>query len=90
MTLTVKLDEEDRHRLDVLITVLNVSNQSEVVRKLINERYEQLKSEKTLAERRGGHPVHLLEGPINLSSREARKRAVTDALDAKRARRRSK
>lgn len=90
MTLTVKLDDQDRHRLDVLIAALNVSNQSEAVRQLINERFEQLKIENTLAERRGGHPKHLLQGPADLSNRETRKRIVQETLDAKRARRRSK
>lgn len=87
MTLTVKLDERDENRLAALL-VANRCDKSELVRKLINEEFERLQTEKTLLERRGGHPQHLLHGPANLSERPTRKTIIADKVRAKASRRR--
>ncbi|MBC7997655.1 MAG: hypothetical protein IAF58_06920 [Leptolyngbya sp.] len=66
---------------------MRIGNQSDVVRMLINEKFESLQAEKTLVERRGGHPQHLLNGAPNLSERSSRKSALSEKLSAKAARR---
>jgi hypothetical protein len=90
MTLTVKLDEQDQARLEYLKQFMNAATQSDAVRKLINERFSQLQGDKTLVERRGGHPEHLMRGGATLSARGNRKAAVSKEIEAKLARRRSK
>lgn len=90
MTLTVKLDNQDRDRLEVLKAFMKVSNQSEAVRKLINDRFTELQAGKTLMERRSGHPQHLMPGGAGLSERANRKTAVAKHIAAKIAQRRSK
>jgi hypothetical protein len=90
MTLTVKLDEQDQARLEYLKQFMNAPTQSEVVRKLINERFSQLQADKTLVERRGGHPGHLMRGGSGLSERQNRKATVAKQIEAKLGRRRSK
>jgi hypothetical protein len=90
MTLTVKLLQQEQMRLEALIVAMQVGTQSDAIRALINEKFEALQVEKTLAERRGGHPQHLLQGDANLSDRETRKSAVARKVASKAARRRSK
>jgi hypothetical protein len=90
MTLTVKLADQEQTRLDVLMATMQAGTQSDAVRKLINEKFESLQADKTLLERRGGHPKHLLDGSANLSSRAARKAVVAEKIVAKTSRRRSK
>ncbi|CAN5478575.1 hypothetical protein BH10CYA1_BH10CYA1_56790 [soil metagenome] len=87
MTLTVKLAEQERNRLAAIATAMNAENQSEVVRMLINEKFESMQADKTLVERRGGHPQYLLDGASNLSERDVRKAVVAKNLAAKSARR---
>jgi len=87
MTLTVKLAEQEQNRLDVIAAVMKAGNQSDVVRALINEKFESLQAEKTLVERRGGHPKYLLEGAPVLSESSSRKSTVAGKVAAKAARR---
>lgn len=83
MTLTVKLAEQEQNRLDVIATAMKTGNQSDVVRALINEKFESLQADKTLVERRGGHPQHLLDGEQCFSERSNRKSVIADKLAAK-------
>ena len=87
MTLTVKLADEEKSRLNVIVAAIHSSNQSEAIRTLINEKFEALQAEMTLVERRGGHPKNVLNGAGNNSKRENRKSAIDEVLAAKVARR---
>lgn len=87
MTLTVKLADQEQRRLEVIIAALHCANQSDAVRALINEKFEALQADKTLLERRGGHPKYLLNGNTDLSERVNRKSAVSKKLAAKSAKR---
>ncbi len=87
MTLTVKLAKQEQERLDVIATAMNNANTSDVVRALINEKFEALQADKTLVERRGGHPQHLLDGAPSISERTNRKAVIAEQLTAKRTRR---
>jgi hypothetical protein len=87
MTLTVKLAEQEQNRLNVIATAMKAGNQSDVVRALINEKFESLQSEKTLIERRGGHPTYLLKGGPKLSDRGTRKSTIAEKMAAKAAKR---
>ncbi len=83
MTLTVKLAKQEQSRLDAIAAAMQTSNQSEVVRMLINEKFESLQSDKTLVERRGGHPQYLLDSAPGLSERSMRKKIIAKKLSAK-------
>lgn len=87
MTLTVKLAKQEQERLDAIATAMNSASTSDVVRALINEKFEALQADKTLVERRGGHPQHLLDGDPSLSERTNRKSIVAEKLADKAARR---
>jgi len=87
MTLTVKLADQEKKRLEVIATAMKAGNQSDVVRALINEKFEALQADKTLVERRGGHPRYLLDGTQCLSERSSRKSVITEKMAAKAARR---
>ena len=87
MTLTVKLADQEQSRLEVIIAALHSANQSDAVRTLINEKFEALQADKTIVERRGGHPKILLNGAANLSERAHRKSVFAEKLAAKAARR---
>ncbi|CAN5392265.1 hypothetical protein BH11CYA1_BH11CYA1_17160 [soil metagenome] len=87
MTLTVKLAEQEQNRLDVITATMNAGSQSDAVRTLINEKFESLQANKTLVERRGGHPQYLLDGDSGLSERSSRKAAISKKLATKAARR---
>lgn len=87
MTLTVKLAEQDQNRLEAIAAVMKAGSQSDVIRILINEKFESLQADKTLVERRGGHPEYLLAGTANLSERITRKGVIAAKLAAKASRR---
>src|SRR5262249_26460539 len=72
MKLTVKLTDQEKGRLEAIAVAMQC-NQSDVVRTLINEKFDSLQFGKTLLERRGGHPKYLLDSPANLSERSNRK-----------------
>ena len=53
------------------------TEKSELIRRLIAKRWLTLQAGKTLLERRGGHPEHLLkDAPTDLSERSNRKKAI--------------
>ena len=83
MSLTVKLTEEEQTRLDVIASAMKVGGKSDVVRALINEKFESLQNDKTIVERRGGHPQYLLDCASDLSERTKRKGIVNEQLTAK-------
>jgi hypothetical protein len=57
LMLTVRLDEETKQQLaDILAH--EETEKSELIRRLICERWLALQAEKTIVERRGGHPQH--------------------------------
>jgi hypothetical protein len=57
LMLTVRLDEETKQQLaDILAH--EETEKSELIRRLIRERWLALQAEKTIVERRGGHPQH--------------------------------
>lgn len=78
--LSVRLDEETEARLaDILAH--EKTDKSEMIRRLITERWLSLQPGKTVVERLGGHPKHLLEGaPKDLSERSTRKKAIAAYL----------
>ena len=87
MTLTVKLADKEQGRLEAIAIAMKAANQSDAIRTLINEKFEALQGDKTLAERRGGHPQHLQDGPSSLSERSTRKKVIAKHLADKAARR---
>lgn len=78
--LTVRLDEETNQQLaDILVH--DKTDKSELIRRLIRERWLSLQMGKTLVKRRGGHPQYLLQdAPANLSERKNRKEAISAYL----------
>lgn len=89
MSLTVRLAKQEQSRLDAIAVAMRTSNQSDVIRALINEKFADMQAEKTLVERRGGHPQHLLNGNLDQSERKSRKASVAQQLANKTARRKS-
>lgn len=79
--LSVRLDEETERQLaDILAH--EQTDKSELIRRLIAERWLNLQAGRTLLERRGGHPEHLLQdAPTNLSERPNRKQAIAEYLN---------
>lgn len=77
--LTVRLDEETQKQLADILAQADSNNKSELIKQLIRDRWLALQVGKTVWERRGGHPQHLLENaPPDLSDRETRKKAIAD------------
>ena len=78
--LTVRLDEETERQLaDILAH--EKTDKSELIRRLIAERWLNLLAGRTLVDRRGGHPQHLLQdAPTDLSQRANRKKAISQYL----------
>ncbi|NMG18630.1 hypothetical protein [Brasilonema bromeliae] len=78
--LTVRLDEETERQLaDILAH--EKTDKSELIRRLIAERWLNLQAGRTLVDRRGGHPEHLLQNaPPDLSERANRKKAIAEYL----------
>ena len=78
--LTIKLDEETEARLaDILAH--EKTDKSELLRRLIHERWIALQSGKqTVLERLGGPPKYLFDGPPNLSERKTRKRTIAKRM----------
>jgi hypothetical protein len=67
--------ETEAHLADILAH--EKTDRSELIRRLINERWLSLQAGQTLVERMGGHPKHLLEGADpNLSERPNCKKAI--------------
>ncbi len=70
--LSVNLDDETEKYL-VEILAQDKTTSSELIKRLLREHWETLEPRKTILERMGGyHPEHLLNGPSDLSDRDAR------------------
>jgi hypothetical protein len=82
MTLTVRLDEQAESRLQQ-IAELTHSDKSEVIRQLIEEKWNALGAQLTFVQRRGGHPEIFLDGPPDSSLRSTRKKALSEHYEAK-------
>ena len=79
--LTVRLDPETEQQLTDLLSHDPNVNRSDLIKRLIRERWLTLNLDQTFVERRGGHPRHLLENaPRDLSDRSTRKQAIADYL----------
>ena len=78
--LTVRLNEETEVRLaDILAH--EKTDKSELIRRLIDERWLALQlGKQTVLERLGGPPQHLFDGPPNLSERKTRKRTIAKRI----------
>lgn len=78
--IAVRLDPEtEAHLAD--IQAYEKTDKSELIIRLINERWLSLQAGQTLVERMGGHPKHLLEGADpDLSERPNRKQAIAQYL----------
>ncbi|WP_036480008.1 hypothetical protein [Myxosarcina sp. GI1] len=76
---TIKLNKETEKQLADILSQENCSNKTELIEQLIRDRWLALQAEKTVVERRGGHPQHLLQNASpDLSERETRKKAIAD------------
>lgn len=79
--LTVRLDEETEGQLADILAHEKDTNRSELIKRIIRARWLTLQLGKSVVERRGGHPQHLLQdAPADLSERDNRKRAIADYL----------
>lgn len=78
--IAVRLDPEtEAHLAD--IQAYEKTDKSELIRRLINDRWLSLQAGQTLVERMGGHPKHLLEGADpDLSERPNRQKAIAQYL----------
>ncbi len=79
--LTVRLDPETEQQLAEILAHEVTVNRSELVKRLIRERWLALNLDNTFVERRGGHPQNLLQdAPPDLSERSTRKQAIANYL----------
>lgn len=79
--LTVRLDLETEQQLAEILAHEKDTNRSDLVKRLIRERWLTLNLNIPFIERRGGHPQHLLaDAPPDLSERANRKQAIADYL----------
>jgi hypothetical protein len=78
--LTVELDKEtEAYLIDILAKDKTTSE--ELIKQLIRERWLRLQASKTVVERLGGHPQHLLQdAPPDLSERQNRSAAIATYL----------
>ncbi|NEU76535.1 hypothetical protein PI95_029485 [Hassallia byssoidea VB512170] len=69
--LNVNLDDEaEKYLVEILAQEKITSN--ELIKRLLHEHWQSLQPRKTVLERMGGYPEHLLQGPSDLSDRDAR------------------
>lgn len=79
--LTVRLDPETEQQLADLLAHAPDSNRSELIKRLLKERWLTLYLDRPFVERRGGHPKYLLQdAPPDLSERSVRKQAIASYL----------
>ncbi|MBW4695368.1 MAG: hypothetical protein KME27_26770 [Lyngbya sp. HA4199-MV5] len=78
--LDVRLDPEtEAYLLD--IAEREKTTPEVLLKSLIHQHWQRLHPPKTIVERRGGHPEHLLQDASpNLSERDHRKRAIAEYL----------
>ena len=78
--LSIQLDQETEAYLAEIIAQEKVTSAA-LLKKLIYEHWLTLNPRKTIVERRGGHPKHLLQdAPSDLSLRENRKQAIVEKI----------
>ena len=69
--LNVNLDDKaEKYLVEILAQEKTTS--SELIKRLLHEHWQSLQPRKTVLERMGGYPEHLLQGPSDLSDRDAR------------------
>jgi hypothetical protein len=78
--ISIQLDPEtEAHLVDILAQ--EKTNSDELLKRLIHQHWQSLQPRRTIVDRRGGHPKHLLEDASpDLSLRENRKQVVADYL----------
>jgi hypothetical protein len=77
---TVELDPESAAYLTEIAAQENTTPEA-LVKHLLYQRWVNLQAGKSVVERRGGHPEHLLQNAsADLSERDNRKRAIDDYL----------
>ena len=78
--LSLELDRQtEAYLVDILAQ--EKTNSEELMKRLIYEHWLSLQPRKTITERLGGHPQHLLQdGSPDLSLRENRKQAVAEYI----------
>ncbi len=78
--LSINLDRETESYLSEIIAQDNITSE-ELLKQLIYQHWQTLKPRQTLAQRRGGHPEHLLQDAApDLSLRENRKKSVAEYI----------
>lgn len=81
--LSINLDKQTETYLAEIIIKENKTSE-ELLRELIYQHWQTLQSPQTLAQRRGGHPKHLLQDASpDLSLRENRKAMVKNRIKSK-------
>ncbi len=79
--LTVRLDPETEQQLTEIIAYEKDTNRSDLVKRLIRQRWLTLNLNIPFVERRGGHPQNLLpDASPDLSERVSRKQAIADHI----------
>jgi hypothetical protein len=79
--LSVRLDPETEQQLADILSHEGNLNRSELIKRLIKERWLTLDLDRTFVERRGGHPQHLLQDASpDLSERGTRKQVIAEYL----------
>jgi hypothetical protein len=78
--LSINLDRETESYLAKIIDREHITSE-ELLKKLIYQHWQTLNHRQTLAQRRGGHPQHLLQdAPPDLSLRKNRKNIVAEHI----------
>ena len=72
-------DETERYLIEILAVEKIPSDR--LIKKILRDRWLTHQPKKTILERMGGEPEHLLEGPGNLSNREVRKKAISEYVE---------
>jgi hypothetical protein len=78
--LSINLDRETESYLAEIIALENITSE-ELLKQLIYQHWQTPQPRQTLAERRGGHPKHLLQGALpDLPLRENHKAIVENHI----------
>ncbi len=68
-------DEAERYLVEILAQEKMTS--SELLQRLLHQRWQNLQTQKTVLERMGDRPQHFLSGSSNLSDRDGRKQIIS-------------
>ncbi len=78
--LSINLDQQTESYLAEIIAKENITSE-ELLKQLIYQHWQTIQLRQTLVERRGGHPLHLLQdAQADLSLRETRKNIVANHI----------